>query len=109
MSIWRRRLKGALPMTEHGRLEVTNGISLARFRKMISAAAWRDALASVDEDFLEGRYVQADVLWRATLRRAAVLSRTHTATIGCRSLDVLHVATALELGLSAFVTFDARQ
>lgn len=58
---------------------------------------------------VDGRYAPADVLWRATLRRAAEISRAHTATIGCRALDVLHVATALELGLRNFVTFDRRQ
>jgi predicted nucleic acid-binding protein len=69
----------------------------------------RDALASFDEDLADGRYVDADVLWRATLRRAAEISRAHTMTIGSRTLDVLHMATAVELGLRNFVTFDRRQ
>lgn len=69
----------------------------------------RDALASFDEDWHEGRYVLADVLWRATVRRAADISRTHTARLGVRTLDVLHVAAALELGLRTLVTFDERQ
>ena len=109
MSAWRTRTKGALPVSEHGRLEIVNGICLAAFRKMISAEAMRDALASFDEDLTDGRYVHADVLWRATLRRAGEISRAHTATIGSRTLDVLHVATALELELRNFVTFDRRQ
>ena len=57
----------------------------------------------------EGRYVQADVLWRAALRRAAEMSQTHTPRFGCRSLDVLHVAIAVELDFRTFVTFDRRQ
>jgi predicted nucleic acid-binding protein len=109
MSRWRGRTGGALPLTEHGRLEIVNGVCLAAFRKTISADAMRDALASFDEDQREGRYQHADVLWRATLRTAAEISRTRTATIGCRALDVLHVATALQLGLRRFVTFDRRQ
>ena len=109
MSAWRRRTTGALPVTEHGRLEIINGICLAAFRKVISAEAFSDALASFDEDLSNGRYIQVDVLWRATLRRAGEISRNHTSTLGCRSLDVLHVATALELGLRSFVTFDHRQ
>jgi predicted nucleic acid-binding protein len=68
-----------------------------------------DALASFDEDFAEGRYIQADILWRAALQRAADLSRRHTAVLGCRSLDVLHVASALELKAKHFLTFDRRQ
>jgi predicted nucleic acid-binding protein len=90
-------------------LEVVNGICLASFRKAISAEAFSDAIASFDEDLAEGRYVETDVLWRATLRRASQLSRAHTPALGCRTLDVLHVATALELGLRNFVTFDSRQ
>ena len=109
MSAWRARTTGAVPLSEHGRLEIVNGICLAGFRHAISADAVRDALASFDEDLSEGRYAHADLPWRAALRRAGALARTHTATIGCRALDVLHVAAALELGLRDFVTFDCRQ
>ena len=109
MSAWRSRTKGALAVTPHGRLEIVNGICLAGFRKIISAEALSDAIASFDEDLAEGRYVDADILWRAALRRARELSRAHTPALGCRTLDVLHVATAIELGLRYFVTFDSRQ
>jgi hypothetical protein len=109
MSAWRSRTKGALPVTPHGRLEIVNGICLAGFRKIISAEALSDAIVSFDEDLAEGRYVDADILWRATLRRARELSRAHTPALGCRTLDVLHVATAIEPGLRYFVTFDSRQ
>jgi predicted nucleic acid-binding protein len=109
MSAWRSRTKGALPVTPHGRLEIVNGICLAGFRKIITAEALSDAIASFEEDLAEGRYVDADILWRATLRRARELSRAHTPALGCRTLDVLHVATAIELGLRYFVTFDGRQ
>jgi predicted nucleic acid-binding protein len=109
MSTWRFRSRGSLPLTPHGRLEIVNGICLASFRKAISTAAMNDALASFDEDCAEDRYVLVDVPWRATLRRASEISRAHTRRLGCRALDVLHVAAALELGLRSFVTFDRRQ
>lgn len=107
---WRAGTRGALPITHHSRAEVVNGICLAKFgRRDMSPAALRDALASFEEDFAAGRYVQADILWRSALRRAMDLSRDHTPELGCRTLDVLHVACALELGLPSFLTFDARQ
>jgi predicted nucleic acid-binding protein len=109
MSAWRSRVKGPLHITHHGRVEIINGICLAAFRKYIDADGMADALGSFDEDFAEGRYSQADLLWRAALQRAGDLSRKHTAALGCRSLDVLHVASALELGLKQFLTFDRRQ
>ncbi len=109
ISAWRARARGALAITHHGRVEIINGICLAAFHKLISAPAMSDALASFDEDFEDGRYVQADLLRRAALRRSADLSRKHTPGLGCRSLDVLHVASALELGFKNFLTFDRRQ
>lgn len=109
MNAWRRRARGALALTLPGRAEIVNGICLAAFRGAISAEARDDALASFDEDVAAGRYVPADLLWRAALQRAADLSRKHTGTLGCRTLDVLHVASALELRLARFLTFDARQ
>jgi predicted nucleic acid-binding protein len=109
VNAWRARTKGPLLVTHHGRVEVINGICLAAFREYIDGEAMADALSSFEEDFAEGRYIQADLLWRAALQRAADLSQRHTPTLGCRSLDVLHVATALELGLKNFMTFDVRQ
>lgn len=109
MNAWRAKTKRALPLTHHGRVEMINGICLASYRGDITTDALADALASFDDDLREGRYHQADLLWRATLNRAAELSRSHSANLGTRSLDVLHVASALELGARWFVTYDARQ
>jgi predicted nucleic acid-binding protein len=109
MNAWRGKIKGALSITHHGRVEVVNGICLAAHRREIDGEALADTLASFDEDFTLGMYQQADLLWRSTLNRAAELSRSHSAKLGTRSLDVLHVASALELGLKHFVTYDRRQ
>jgi predicted nucleic acid-binding protein len=86
-----------------------NGIGLAAHRGVVNQSIHDAALKALDDDFARGAYVQADLLWRATLNRASDISREFTRIIGCRSLDVLHVASALELGLRSFVTFDARQ
>lgn len=109
MAAWRARITGPLIITHHGRVELINAIGLAAFRNLINEKVFHDALAALDDDFEEGRYLQADLLWRATLKRAAELARRFTRTLGCRSLDVLHVASAVELELRVFVTFDERQ
>jgi len=109
MNAWRGRTKGALVVTHHGRVEVVNGICLAAHRREIAGEALADTLVSFDEDFADGFYRLADLLWRATLNRAAELSRIYSPTLGTRSLDVLHVASALELELRSFVTYDERQ
>jgi predicted nucleic acid-binding protein len=45
----------------------------------------------------------------AVLRLAGVYSKNRTAQGGHRSLDILHVATAVHLGAKEFLTFDGRQ
>jgi hypothetical protein len=41
--------------------------------------------------------------------RARQLSLSHTVRIGACTLDILHVAAALSLGVSSFLTFDRTQ
>jgi predicted nucleic acid-binding protein len=109
MNAWRRRNPGSLQLTRHGRIEIINGLCLATFRKLISAESLKQALGFFDEDLAAGHYADADVLWRATLSRAADLCREFTVVAGCRTLDAIHVASAIELGHREFLTFDLRQ
>jgi predicted nucleic acid-binding protein len=109
MTAWRSKFSGALSVTHHGRVELVNGIALAAHRKLIDDRAFVAALAALDDDFQQGRYTQMDLLWRAALKCAGELSRNFSRTLGTRSLDVLHVASALELGFRFFITFDTRQ
>ena len=109
MTLWRSKATGPLSVTHHGRVELVNGIALAAHRTLIDDRAFAAALAALDDDFEQGRYTQVDLLWRAALKRAGDLSRSFSRTLGTRSLDVLHVASALELGFRFFLTFDTRQ
>jgi predicted nucleic acid-binding protein len=47
--------------------------------------------------------------WSAVMMRFSLLSEVHTIALGVRSLDILHVAFALELRCDHFVTCDQRQ
>jgi hypothetical protein len=109
MAGWRGKIRGPLAVTHQGRVELVNGIALAAHRRLISGEAFDVALAALDNDFDQGRYSQADLLWRATLKRAAELSRAYTMSLGTRSLNVFHIASAIELGFRSFATFDVRQ
>ena len=109
LAAWRAKNSGPLAVTHHGRVELVNGLALAAHRGLVSDAVAAAALAALDDDFHAGRYRTADLLWRSALNRAAQLSRAHSRALGTRTLDVLHVASALELGLGHFLTFDHRQ
>jgi predicted nucleic acid-binding protein len=109
MSAWRRRISGTLAVTHHGRVEIINAIGRAVFVGHLTQTAASEALGDFALDFAEGRLQQAEILWRAALNRAAELAQSHTPRLGTRSLDVLHVACALELKSRYFLTFDQRQ
>jgi hypothetical protein len=109
MADWRKKVGDPLLVTHHGRVELTNGIGLAAYRGIITDKIHDAAMAALDDDFAQGRYRQGDVLWCATLKRASELSRQHTRSIGCRSLAIVHVASAVELEFRYFATFDVRQ
>jgi predicted nucleic acid-binding protein len=109
MSDWRRKVDGPLYVTHHGRTEIINAIGLAAFRGVTALEDANIAWQELEQEFIDDGFRQADLLWRAALNRAGELSRIHSARIGTRSLDVLHVSCALELNMKFFLSFDERQ
>ena len=106
---WRKRVGGSLPITRFGRAEMVNSIGLAVHRGFIGATDAQNALLDLNSDLEEGRLVLVDALWRRALDLATELSMRHTAELGTRSLDVLHVASAVTLESKHFVSYDKRQ
>jgi len=109
MATWRANVRGALTVTHHGRIEIINAICRTGFMGQLGPDGMAQALSDLNADFGSGHLRQADILWRGALNRAAELSHRYTPKLGTRSLDVLHVACALELKLKHFLTFDSRQ
>ena len=69
----------------------------------------QSALAAFDLDVEQGIWeIHAPDL-TSILARAESLTLRHTARHGARSLDLLHIATALETGSRQFLTFDEAQ
>lgn len=67
------------------------------------------ALSKLQLDLVSGAVVVVPVDWADVASIAERLSAQYTWTEGYRGFDVLHVATALHLGASVFLTFDAKQ
>ena len=79
------------------------------FRRLFAAADANAARANLESDVRSGRLVKKPVNWPVVFRIAARFSDQHTATVGTRSLDILHVAAAKALRAVEFVSFDGRQ
>ncbi len=82
---------------------------LGVFRGLFSPADSAAAMANLTQDIRAGRLVKTTVNWRLAFRIASHLSERHSAWVGTRSLDVLHVAVARSLRAAEFVSFDLRQ
>jgi predicted nucleic acid-binding protein len=67
------------------------------------------ALAALQSDVKEGLYRHAAVDWADVHQIAERLAFQHTPKGGHRSFDILHIATALHLGATEFLTFDGNQ
>ncbi|MDB6131923.1 MAG: PilT protein domain protein [Verrucomicrobiales bacterium] len=60
-------------------------------------------------DLNMGLLTTVPVNWSAVHQRAEALSGAHTLATGHRLAEILHVATALQLGAAEFLTFDANR
>lgn len=98
-----------LPFTGLHRLEMRSALALCVFRRVLTAAQAGAAWSDVERDLRSGRLVPHPVNWTPVYRSAAQYAAAHGPTIGCRSLDVLHVTLAKTLKVGEFFTFDVRQ
>ena len=96
-------------LTQWQALEVKNAIRLKAFRAEITAAEMNQSIAAFEQDITTGRWQRPAYTAAAVESKAEELSAGHSATLGCRTLDIIHVAAALVLGINDFVTFDGRQ
>jgi predicted nucleic acid-binding protein len=99
---------GPFPLTSFCELELTNAIELRVFRREITAAQAKLALGDLGTDVAGGVFHPIPTP-TSVYEEALRLARRHTALLGTRTLDILHVAAALKLGLRAICTFDRRQ
>ncbi|MGA2750951.1 MAG: type II toxin-antitoxin system VapC family toxin [Verrucomicrobiota bacterium] len=96
-------------LTQWQALEVKNAIRLKAFRKEITMAQMSQSIAAFEQDIATGRWQRPVYSATAVEQKADELSASHSAILGCRMLDIIHVAAAVVIGAKEFVTFDGRQ
>jgi predicted nucleic acid-binding protein len=97
------------PISHITTLEMTNALQLKVFRNEISQQVASRYLRAFEYDIESGYmyYPPHDI--GSIFLRAQKLSLDHSITLGSRSLDILHVASALEFGCDTLITFDQKQ
>jgi predicted nucleic acid-binding protein len=109
VSHWIRENNEAIPLTRFHELEFTNAIYLKQFRTEMTKEQALLVLSKFDEHQRRGVYYRPQISWTDTLNLALDLSQSHTKTSGSRSLDMMHVASALAIKANRFLSLDKRQ
>lgn len=91
------------------RVELRNALALGVFRQILTPAQAQAAWNDIARDVRSGLLFPQPVNWVPIFRTASQWAAKYSTTIGCRSLDILHVATARKLTATEFLSFDVRQ
>jgi len=100
---------GALPLTTLSRFELLNAIRLSVFRQQLNPRVAAIDVLTIKADIESGVLEVISCDWAAVHAEAERLSARRTAEGGHRSMDILHVATALSMGAREFLSFDGNQ
>ena len=90
-------------------IEIPNAIRLKRFRGEITKSQENAANRAFLSDIESGVLTPCEYDLGEVFLLAERLSAKHSAILGSRSLDLLHVAAAIEAGATHFASLDARQ
>ena len=95
-------------LTTLQRAEFTNAVSQHVFRRAITEFEAQTVYDQFERDRASGLWSEVD-LPESVFHICIDLARRYTPRFGIRTLDILHVASALELRAAQFWTFDHRQ
>ncbi len=98
-----------LPVTRLVGLEFRTALRLNVFRQEITEAERASAWSSFQQDIEDGTLENIEVDESVLYAEAASLCDQFVSTIGVRTLDLLHVASARVLGRTEFLSLDSRQ
>jgi predicted nucleic acid-binding protein len=91
------------------RLELRTTIRQCACAGLLTQADARQILRDIEEDLDDGTLLHEPLDWTESLRQAESVADRLAWSKPCRSLDLWHVAIALELQTGIFVTFDKDQ
>ena len=105
---WKRRDSG-IYVSRLVLFEAENNLRGLPLNGRLNVSRARAAIEGMNRARLEGMIVLRDSPSNRLIPQARRLSLHHTIKATYGAMDILHVATALDLGANQFLSFDARQ
>lgn len=97
-----------LPVWEMQEAELVNALRLKAFWKEITPEQAEGQIKLFEDRKRRGLYVFPEIQRGALMQTFRRLSE-ETPRLGCRTMDIFHVACAVEIAATAFISFDERQ
>jgi len=104
-----RKLNNPLQVSPLNEFEFGNALQLLVFRKLTRPPEAAAIAALFQADIAEGRVVSNPCNLASAIVEAKRITAFRTASGGHRAFDVLHVAAALQMEATLFLSFDANQ
>lgn len=116
IDLYRRLNRPRLPYTRIHRMEVEAAIAQKAFIAKHAGVKRKEILREKDValDRLEkwtrmALLVETEIAWSSCFDRALETLPVHSEKLGCRTIDLIHIAIAAQLDVDTFVTCDERQ
>jgi len=109
LSKWIGENRIVIPVSLFHSLEIHNAFALKIFRGEITDQHYEKLRECLAADRISGIIKELSADWTQVFQKAAETARSHTPGLGNRSLDILHIALAMETGYKKIITFDNRQ
>lgn len=106
---WVAKNTKALHLNTLTHFEFGNALRFSEFRKVIPAGSAAQYWAGFEAAIAQGRLIVVTSNLADVVDEAKRLSSIRTLTGGHRGFDILHVASALKLKATHFLTFDGNQ
>jgi predicted nucleic acid-binding protein len=103
-----RSRREGLPFTPLHRIEFRTAIRLAVHHKGLSRERAREALDQNARDLKSRDLIEVSPSWSQVVERADELGERYSFEFGMRTLDLLHLSTALCMDAREMVTLDKR-
>ena len=98
-----------LTFTQLHRIEIRNALRNACALGQITDDELKVSFQEIERDLRAGLLVHMTLEWTNVFRRADDLSAEHSKATTQRTIDLPHVAIAIESGTKNFLSFDNRQ